>query len=82
MNIKIQNLEGKDGICVSKNLLDSAQIKADDEVQVTIQNGRIIVESAAKAIKRIKLRELVSKMPKDYKPMELDWGKPVGKEVW
>ncbi|MYB64573.1 transcriptional regulator/antitoxin, MazE [Candidatus Poribacteria bacterium] len=82
MNIKIQNLEGKDGICVSKNLLDSAQIKADEEVQVTIQNGRIIVESAAKAIKRIKLRELVSKMPKDYKPTELDWGKPVGKEVW
>ena len=59
MNIKIQNLEGKDGICVSKNLLDSAQIKADEEVQVTIQNGRIIVESAAKAIKRIKLRESI-----------------------
>ena len=82
MNIKIQNLEEKDGIYVSKNLLDSAQIKANEDVQITIQNGRIIVESAAKALKRVKLKELVSQMPKDFNPVELDWGRPIGKEVW
>jgi hypothetical protein len=28
------------------------------------------------------LSELVRRIPKDYKPGELDWGHPVGREVW
>jgi hypothetical protein len=28
------------------------------------------------------LQELVSRIPKDRKAEETDWGQPVGKEVW
>jgi antitoxin component of MazEF toxin-antitoxin module len=28
------------------------------------------------------LQELVSRIPERYKTGEIDWGKPVGKEVW
>lgn len=28
------------------------------------------------------LEELLSNMPEDYEPEEVDFGKPVGKEVW
>ena len=28
------------------------------------------------------IRELVSRIPSDYQPEELDWGPPVGREVW
>lgn len=28
------------------------------------------------------LAEMAAQMPKDYKPSEEDFGKPVGKEVW
>jgi antitoxin component of MazEF toxin-antitoxin module len=28
------------------------------------------------------LRELVRRIPKDYKSEEVDWGYPVGREVW
>ena len=28
------------------------------------------------------IHELVMKMPKDYIPEEVNWGDPVGKEVW
>ena len=53
-----------------------------DEVQVTIRNGRIIIETAAKTRKRADLKALLAEMPEDYQPEELDWGKPVGKEEW
>lgn len=80
--IKVQKMENSDGIYFSKKMLEEAQMNVGDEVQVTIQNGRIIVETAAQACKRIDLQTLLAKMPEDYQPEELNWGKPVGKEVW
>ena len=65
-----------------KKMLEEAQMNVGDKVQVTIQNGRIIVETATQARRRIDLQTLLAKMPEDYQPEELDWGKPVGKEVW
>jgi len=51
-------------------------------VNVSVQKGRIIVEPATKVRGRYDLKELVSKMPKAYQAEELDWGPPIGKEVW
>jgi len=82
VTIKIQKSEKSDGIYFSKEMLEAAQINVGDEVQVTIQNGRIIVETATQARRRTDLQTLLTKMPKDYAPEEIDWGKPVGKEVW
>lgn len=82
MLIKIQKLENNDGICFTKDILDAAQMNVGDEVQVTIQNGRIVIETAARTHKRTDLKTLLSQMPEDYQPEEFDWGKPVGKEEW
>ena len=82
MIIKIQKLENSDGIYFSEKMLEAAQMNIGDEVQITIQNGRIIVETAPQARRRIDLQTLLAKMPEDYQPKEIDWGKPVGKEVW
>lgn len=82
MKVKIQDIEENDSVYLSKKLLEAAQMNADDEVEVTINCGRIIIESAAETAKHISLAKLVAEMPEDYKPVELDWGKPVGKEVW
>ena len=46
MLIKIQKSENRDGICFTKNILEAAQMNVGDEVQVTIKNGRIIIETA------------------------------------
>ncbi len=82
MVTKIQKTDNSDSIYFTKTMLDEAKIKAGDEVQVTIQNGRIIVETRAIARKRIDLQELLAEMPEEYQPEETDWGNPVGKEVW
>ena len=82
MLTKIQKLESNEDVCFSKNILDAAQMSVGAEVQVTIQNGRIVVEVANQTRKRANLKTLLAQMPDDYQPEELDWGKPVGKEEW
>lgn len=82
MIIKIQKLGNSDGIYLSKEMLEEVQMSVGNDVHVTIQNGRIIVETAAQARRQADLQALLAKMPEDYQPEELDWGKPVGKEVW
>ena len=82
MLTKIQKLENNEDVCFSKNILDAAQMSVGAEVQVTIQNGRIVVEVANQTRKRANLKTLLAQMPDDYQPEELDWGKPVGKEEW
>jgi antitoxin MazE len=67
---------------LTKALLQEVQIHVGDEVNVSVQKGRIIIEPVTKVRGRYDLQELVSKMPQEYHVEELDWGEPVGKEVW
>lgn len=82
MLIKIQKSENSKGICFTKSILEAAQMNVGDEVEVTIQNGRIIIETATRTRRRADLKALLAQLPEDYQPEELDWGKPVGKEEW
>ncbi len=79
---KIQKWGNSQGLRLTKVLLQKAQINVGDEVNVSVQNGRIIVEPATKVRGRYDLKELVSKIPQEYQAEELDWGEPVGKEEW
>ena len=82
MLIKIQKLENNKGICLTKDILDAAQMNVGDDVHVRIRNGRIIIEMANRTHKPTDLKALLAQMPENYQPEELDWGKPIGKEEW
>jgi len=82
MLTKIQKWGNSQGLRFTKALLEEAQINVGDEVQVSVHKGRIIVEPVTKVRGRYDLEALVSKMPKEYQAEELDWGPPVGREVW
>ena len=79
---KIQKWGNSQGLRFTKALLQEVQLNVGDEVSVSVQNGRIIVEPATKVRGKYDLKELVSKIPQEYQAEELDWGKPVGKEEW
>ena len=79
---KIQKWGNSQGIRFAKALLQEAQINVGDEVNVSVQKGRIIVEPATKVRGRYDLKELVSEIPRKYQAKELDWGEPTGKEEW
>jgi len=82
MLTKVQKWGNSQGLRVTKTLLDEAGIHVGDEVEVSAGKGRIIVEPVSRVRGRYDLKALVSKMPEEYRPEELDWGPPVGKEVW
>ena len=79
---KVQKWGNSQGLRFTKAILQEAQINVGDEVNVSAQKGRIIVEPVTKVRGRYDLKELVSKMPQEYQAEELDWGEPIGKEVW
>lgn len=82
MLTKVQKWGNSQGLRVPKTLLEDAQMKVGDTVQVSVQNQRIIIEPVKQVRGRYNLKELVSQMPKDYQTEEVDWKAPVGKEEW
>jgi antitoxin MazE len=82
MLTKVQKWGNSQGLRFPKTILEEAQIGVGDEVNVTVQDGKIIVETVNKLRNTYDLKELVSKIPKDYRAEEIDWGRPVGKEEW
>lgn len=82
MLIKIQEQDYSNGINLTKKKLEEAHINIGEEVIISVQNGRIIIETSTKARKRVELQSLIDLMPDDYQPEEQEWGNPVGNEVW
>ena len=79
---KVQKWGNSQGLRFSKAILEEAHINVGDQVNISVKKGQIIVEPVTKVRGKYDLRELVSKMPQNYQVEELDWGKPIGKEVW
>jgi len=82
MHAKIQKWGNSQGLRLAKNLLADAQLGVGDEVDINVKDGIIIVTPAKPIRGRHKLEDLVARIPKDYQASEVDWGEPVGKEVW
>lgn len=82
MVTRLQKWGNSQGVRFPKTVLDEARLKVGDDVSLLVRGGKIIVEPARKVRGRFRLKALVSRMPHDYRPEELDWGGPVGRETW
>lgn len=68
------------GIRLSKQLLEEAGMKMNDEVILVAEAGRIIIE---KSCRHKTLEERAEQYGGKLGPYEeFDWGEPVGREVW
>ena len=82
MLTKLQKWGNSQGLRFTKAILDEARIRVGDQVKVSVRKGQIIVEPVRIVRGKYDLKELVSKLPEDYRTGESDWGPPVGKETW
>ncbi len=82
MVTKVQKWGNSQGLRLNKQLLEDACISVGDEVNVAVRDGVIIIVPIRRVRGKHSLRELVSRIPKNDKVAELDWGKPVGREAW
>jgi antitoxin MazE len=82
MLAKIQKWGNSQGLRLTKNLLADAQLDVGDEVDISIKDGIMIITPAKMVRGKHNLKDLVARIPENYQAEEVDWGTPVGKEVW
>lgn len=64
---------------IPKNLAAEVNVQDGDAVEVSVENGALVVRPARR---RYTIEELVADMRPEGRHGETDWGKPVGKEAW
>lgn len=82
MLTKIQKWGNSQGLRLPKNLLIDAQLGVGDDVDISVKDGVMIITPAKMIRGKYNLKDLVARIPKDIQTGEMDWGEPVGKEVW
>lgn len=82
MLTKIQKWGNSQGLRFPKEVLSRTHISIGDEVDINIHHGEIVIKPVMRIHGKYNLKELVSRIPNNYKTKEEDWGSPVGKEEW
>lgn len=81
MTTTIQKWGNSQGIRLPKHLLEQMKWKENEEINIVSDGEKIIIEKVLK-IKRKNIEELFADFDDNYEPIEMDWGKPVGNEIW
>ena len=82
MITRVQRWGNSQGLRLNRQVLEEADIAVGDEVDVAVREGLIVIAPAKRVRGGHDLKRLVARIPKDYKPDPVDWGGPVGREVW
>lgn len=82
MITRVQKWGNSQGLRLSKELLSDAAIDVGDAVDVAVHQGTIVVTPVRRVRGALDLEQLVSAIPKGYRPGEADWGPSAGGEVW
>jgi len=82
MVTKIQKWGNSQGLRLPKQLLEAVRLTVGDDVEVSAQDGYIVIAAARPARAKRDLQDLISRIPKGYKADVVEWGKAVGNEVW
>ncbi|WP_151949043.1 AbrB/MazE/SpoVT family DNA-binding domain-containing protein [Aliarcobacter butzleri] len=81
MTAKISKWGNSQGLRMPKDIMETLHLHVGDDVNITILDGKVIIEPIKKEILNYDLNELVSKIPTDYKARE-EFDTTVGKEEW
>jgi antitoxin MazE len=81
MTAKISKWGNSQGLRMPKDIMDSLHLQVGDNVNITMLDGKVIIEPMKKDILNYDLNELISKIPTNYKASE-EFDTIVGKEEW
>ena len=79
MHGTIQRWGNSHGIRIPKGVLHTVRLKENDDVEIIVDAERIIIR---KAQERDSLDVLFAEYSGNYHPSEMDYGEPVGREVY
>ena len=81
MTVNIQRWGNSQGIRIPKHMLDDLSWSDNETVDITIENGKIVIERTSPSQKK-NIVELFEGFNGKYDAEEFDWGEPSGREVW
>jgi antitoxin MazE len=77
--VQIVKWGNSQAVRLPKAVLKQANVQQGDELTVRVEGHRISLEPAAP---EITLDSLIASITSQNRHSELDWGRPVGNEVW
>ena len=80
MQTKIQKWGNSLGLRIPKSFAEQVGVKAGSEVDLSIEDGGLIVRPAQR--RKYRLQELLRRVSPKNLHEEVDNGAPVGREVW
>jgi antitoxin MazE len=81
MTAKISKWGNSQGLRVPKDIMDTLNLNIGDNVDIKIENGKVIIEAIKKDRPKYDLNELISQVPNNYKANE-EFTEKIGKEEW
>ena len=80
MTTNLQKWGNSQGIRIPKSILDEVKWKENEKILMVVEDGKVVLKKAEEERKNIK--ELFKNYNGNYDPIDVDWGEPVGDEIW
>ncbi len=80
MKLQIGQWGNSLAVRIPKYVVEALNLKPNDAVDCTVENGRLVLERI-QALPELSLEELLAGVVEPPEP-EVDWGPPMGDEVW
>lgn len=82
MRITVKQWGNSAAVRLPAAVLEAANLKLDQQVEIREENGRIVIEPVAIEPEEIDIEALCAELDPNEKPELVDFGPPVGSEVW
>jgi antitoxin MazE len=80
MTVTLHRWGNSIGLRLPKPLLEQVGLGEGSKVDLKVEAGRLVIEPVRR--KRLTMSELLEGITPDDRPELVDWGPPVGREVW
>ena len=65
---------------IPKSMVTELKLNPDNIVECFVENGRLVIEPV-QSLPKLSLEELLAEVVDPPEP-EVDWGQPMGEEIW
>ena len=80
MEAKLLKWGNSDAVRIPKPILKELNLKTGDSLYLSREGNKIVITKLSKQYRS--LEERFKEYKGNYKPVEMDWGDPVGNEIW
>ena len=80
MHVRVQKWGNSLAVRIPKPLAEDAEVKEGSLLNLAVSEGKVIATPVSK--KKLSLKQLLAKVNRKTLHDEIDFGSPVGREIW